>query len=218
MTSYVKYLQYGALPADSIEARRIKVNATLYVLDNGVLYRRSFNSPNLRCLGPRQAANVLSEMHEGLCAQHSAYWTIVARIMRQGYYWQTVYRDTTEIIKTCDACQRHGTVQSLLKYDLILVFSAWPFCKWAIDIVGPTIPKRNQFAVNPFKRWCEELSIKQTFTSVAHLQANGQVEVTNEEIVTGIKARLGLSQTKWVSEVPYVSWTHRAMPKWYRSA
>ncbi|XP_071727249.1 uncharacterized protein [Rutidosis leptorrhynchoides] len=110
MTPYVKYLQDGTLPDSNTEATRIKVSAPLYVLENGVLYRKSFNGPNLRCLAPQQALDVIKEMHEDLCAQHSDYRTVVSRIMRQGYYWQTIYRDTAEIIKACDACQRHGTV------------------------------------------------------------------------------------------------------------
>nr|XP_043615952.1 uncharacterized protein LOC122587853 [Erigeron canadensis] len=36
-----------------------------------------------------------------------------------------------------------------------------------------------QFAENPFKTWCEDMNIRQVFTSVAHPQANGQVEVIN---------------------------------------
>ncbi|XP_071714446.1 uncharacterized protein [Rutidosis leptorrhynchoides] len=121
----------------------------------------------------------------------------------------------TETIKACDACQRHRTVQRLPKYDLISVSSAWLFCKWAIDIVGPfprnvgnaryglpnelVSDKGKQFAENPFKSWCADLSIRQTFTFVAHPQANGQVEVTNKEVVA--------------DEVPYVLWAHRTTPK-----
>ncbi|XP_071697016.1 uncharacterized protein [Rutidosis leptorrhynchoides] len=81
--------------------------------------------------------------------------------------------------------QKSYNVQRLPKYDLIPVSSAWPFCKWAINIVGP------------FNR----------------STANGQVEVTNKEIVAGIKARLGLSQTGWVDELPNVLWAHRTTPK-----
>lgn len=44
-----------------------------------------------------------------------------------------------------------------------------------------------QFAENPFKSWCDELKIKQTFTSVAHPQANGQTEVTNRTLLQGLK-------------------------------
>ncbi|XP_071708645.1 uncharacterized protein [Rutidosis leptorrhynchoides] len=231
------------LPTDVTEARRIKVSAPLYVLENGVLYRKSYSGPNLRCLTPHQAIDVIREMHEGLCAQHSGYTTVVGRIMRQGYYWQTIYRDTAKVIKTCDACQWHGIVQRLPKYDLISVSSAWTFCKWAIDIVRPFLrsvgnakflvvaidffskwveakvlaritgeniktfvwndiifrygllneivsDNGKQFADNPFRSWCEELNIKQTFTSVVHPQANCQVNVTNKEIVADIKARL----------------------------
>ncbi|XP_071714657.1 uncharacterized protein [Rutidosis leptorrhynchoides] len=84
MTPYVKYLQGGTLPDDVTKARRIKISAQFYVLENGVLYRKSFNGPNLRCLAPEQAIDVVKDMHEGLCAQHYGYRTVVARIMRYG--------------------------------------------------------------------------------------------------------------------------------------
>ena len=48
-----------------------------------------------------------------------------------------------------------------------------------------------QFANNPFREWCEELKIKQHFTSVAHPQSNGQTEVTNRTLLQGLKTRLG---------------------------
>ncbi|XP_071741657.1 uncharacterized protein [Rutidosis leptorrhynchoides] len=66
---------------------------------------------------------------------------------------------------------------------------------------------------NPFNDWCQELNIKQTFTSVAHPQANGQCEVTNRDIVLGIKARLGLRRRGWINELPNVLWAHRTNPK-----
>ncbi|KAK9064300.1 hypothetical protein SSX86_015680 [Deinandra increscens subsp. villosa] len=66
-----------------------------------------------------------------------------------------------------------------------------------------------QFADNPFKSWCQELHITQVFTSVAHPQANGQVERTNRSIVTGIKARLGEHGKSWLNELPSVIWALR---------
>ncbi|XP_071708336.1 uncharacterized protein [Rutidosis leptorrhynchoides] len=100
---------------------------------------------------------------------------------------------------------------------MIPVASPWPFYKWAIDIVGPfpTGPGGVKFLFegNPFSDWCQELNIKQTFTSVAHPQANGQCEVTNRDIVLGIKARLGLGRRGWIDELPNVLWAHRTTPK-----
>ena len=48
-----------------------------------------------------------------------------------------------------------------------------------------------QFADNPFRDWCNELNLKQKFTSVAHPQANGQIEVTNRILLQDLKTRLG---------------------------
>ncbi|XP_071699501.1 uncharacterized protein [Rutidosis leptorrhynchoides] len=43
--------------------------------------------------------------------------------------------------------------------------------------------------------------------------ANGQVEVTNRDIVAGIKARLGKHLQGWVDELPHVLWAYRTTPK-----
>ena len=40
-----------------------------------------------------------------------------------------------------------------------------------------------QFQGNRIMEWCENLGIQQRFTSVAHPQANGQVEATNKTLV-----------------------------------
>ncbi|GKA97102.1 reverse transcriptase domain-containing protein [Tanacetum coccineum] len=67
---------------------------------------------------------------------------------------------------------------------------------------------RKQFSNNPFREWCEELQIKQTFTSVAHPQANGQTEVTNRTMLQGLKARLKKAKGKWVEELPNILWAY----------
>ncbi|XP_022040367.1 uncharacterized protein LOC110942913 [Helianthus annuus] len=70
-----------------------------------------------------------------------------------------------------------------------------------------------QFAEKPFKTWCERMHIEQNFASVAHPQANGQVERANRSIVEGIKKRLGKEGVSWADELPHVLWAHRTMPK-----
>ncbi|XP_071712498.1 uncharacterized protein [Rutidosis leptorrhynchoides] len=57
------------------------------------------------------------------------------------------------------------------------------------------------------------MDIQQSFTSVAYPQANGHVEVTNRDIVAGIKARLGKHRQGWVDELQHVLWAHRTTPK-----
>ena len=70
-----------------------------------------------------------------------------------------------------------------------------------------------QFTEGVFPTFCNGLKIKQSFTSVYHPQGNGQVEVTNRDIINGIERRLGRSHQGWVDELPQVLWAHRTHPK-----
>ncbi|XP_071719145.1 uncharacterized protein [Rutidosis leptorrhynchoides] len=180
MTPYLRYLHDGGLPIDKAEARRIRVTAPMYEVVNGALYRKSYNGPLLRCLTNDEALKVVKEMHEGVCSQHSGFRTVASRIMRQGYFWPSLYRDVAEIIKTSKALAKitGENVKKFVWHDIV--------CRYGVpnEIVSDN---GKQFVENPFRSWCEELGIKQNFTSVAHHQANGQVEVTNKEIVAGIK-------------------------------
>ncbi|GKC65299.1 reverse transcriptase domain-containing protein [Tanacetum coccineum] len=70
-----------------------------------------------------------------------------------------------------------------------------------------------QFMDNPFKDWCEKLSITQRFASIKHPQSNGLVKRANRSLGEGIKARLGEGNKNWKEELPYVLWAHRTMIK-----
>ncbi|XP_071718876.1 uncharacterized protein [Rutidosis leptorrhynchoides] len=52
MTPIVEFLNKSTLLIDSIEARKIKMKASMFLLDKGILYRKSFLGPHLRCLNP----------------------------------------------------------------------------------------------------------------------------------------------------------------------
>nr|GEU74075.1 reverse transcriptase domain-containing protein [Tanacetum cinerariifolium] len=70
-----------------------------------------------------------------------------------------------------------------------------------------------QLVNDPFKSWCEKWKIKQMNTTVAHLQANGLVEISNKSLMHGLKARLGRERVGWVDELPNILWAHQTMLK-----
>ncbi|GKB09015.1 hypothetical protein Tco_0837327 [Tanacetum coccineum] len=70
MTLIMEYLKDGTLPGDRKEASKLRIKARQYELLEGVLYRRSFIKPWLRCVGPLQADYVVREIHEGSCMKH----------------------------------------------------------------------------------------------------------------------------------------------------
>ncbi|GJW76532.1 reverse transcriptase domain-containing protein [Tanacetum coccineum] len=71
MTPIIEYLKEGTLPEDKKEASKLRIKARQYELWEGVLYRRSFLKPWLRCVGPLQADYVIREIHEGSCSMHA---------------------------------------------------------------------------------------------------------------------------------------------------
>ena len=71
----------------------------------------------------------------------------------------------------------------------------WRFV-WKNNICRYGIPRifvsnnGKQFDNNTFRDFCSELGIKNHYSSPAHPQANGQVEVTNQSLLNIIKTRL----------------------------
>ncbi|GJT36418.1 reverse transcriptase domain-containing protein [Tanacetum coccineum] len=110
MTPIVEFISKGTLPHEQKDARRIRRTAQRFELRNGVLYRRSFLQPWLRCVGPIQADYVLREIHAGSCSMHSGPRSVVARALRSGYYWPTMHRDARDMIKKCNDCQVHRPI------------------------------------------------------------------------------------------------------------
>ncbi len=92
-TPIIKYLEDGTLPTNVVEARKLKIRATRFVLMQGILYRRGFSLPYLRCLDKLEAEYVMREVHEGICRNHSGARSLVHKLIRAGYYWPTMLKD-----------------------------------------------------------------------------------------------------------------------------
>ena len=84
--SLVSYLKNRVLPDGKEAARKLKVQATRFVLIREVLYKRGFSHPYLRCLGTEEADYVMREVHEGICGNYSGSRSLVHKLMQAGYY------------------------------------------------------------------------------------------------------------------------------------
>ena len=66
-----------------------------------------------------------------------------------------------------------------------------------------------QFDNSAFRDFYTKLDIKNHYSSPAHPQANGQVEVTNRTLLKIIKTRLEGAKGIWPDELPSVLWAYR---------
>ena len=70
-TPLIAYLRSGILLDEKDAARKMKVQASRFVLIRDVLYKRGFSRSYLRCLSHDEADYVMKEVHEGICGNHS---------------------------------------------------------------------------------------------------------------------------------------------------
>ena len=76
-------------------------------------------------------------------------------------------------------------------------------CRYGIPrVLGSDNGK--QFDNSAFRDFCSELGIKNHYSSPAHLQANGQVEVMNWTLLKIIKTWLEGAKGIWLDELPSV--------------
>ncbi|GKV00548.1 hypothetical protein SLEP1_g13219 [Rubroshorea leprosula] len=158
--SIASFLRDGIVPEDRQEAMKLRKKASRYTLVDGVLYKRSFSLPLLRCLNPYEAEYALREVHEGVCGSQVSARTLAHKVLRQGYYWPNMYRDATHFVQKCPKCQffTHLTHQSV--EELTNLVAPWPFAQWGLDLLGPFVKgvggvTHLVVSVDYFTKWVE---------------------------------------------------------------
>ncbi|GKA31604.1 reverse transcriptase domain-containing protein [Tanacetum coccineum] len=185
LTPIHEYLMEEILPEEKRKARVIRHKAGRYVVTNGILYKKSFLGPWLRCVGPLQANYNLTPI--------ASPWPF--------YKWGI------------DIAGPFPEGPGKVKFLIVAIdyYTKWIEAKLVATITGSQIKKfvwdnlvcrfgfpreiisdnGKQFRDNPFKDWSEKLCIRQCFASVKHLQVNGLVERVNRSLGEGIKASNG---------------------------
>ena len=121
------YLSNGILPSDPKEVSKLRARSAIFALLWGTLYKRGFSAPLLKCIGKEDANYILIEVHRGICGNHIGARALAGKTLRQGYYWPTMLKDATELVKKCRICQEHAKVSHLPAKPLASIISPWPF-------------------------------------------------------------------------------------------
>ncbi|VFQ90193.1 unnamed protein product [Cuscuta campestris] len=129
ITELIRYKKDGILPSGETAARLIKRRAPTYVIDscsfseydvndknemdlsvieNGRLYKRSYNGTLLRCVDEARAEEIMEKVHEGVCAAHQGPFSMARRIILQGYFWPTMVKDYAIRAKRCKITTDNG--------------------------------------------------------------------------------------------------------------
>ncbi|KAL0462137.1 UNVERIFIED_CONTAM: hypothetical protein Slati_0101300 [Sesamum latifolium] len=200
-TPIIKWIEEGLLPENRWKAARLKTRATRFIMQEYILYKKSYTHPLLRCLSTEEGIHILQEIHSGCCGAHAGTRILANKALRAGYFWPTMKQDAIRLVSKCERCQKHSSLQCC---------PPAPSCSGGMDIVGPFPLAVGQ---RKFLMVAIDYFTKQRFTTVAHPQANGQVKVTNRILIQGIKRRLERVGGNWAEELTSVLWAYRTTPR-----
>ncbi|KAL0282795.1 UNVERIFIED_CONTAM: Ribonuclease HI [Sesamum radiatum] len=98
-TPIIKWIEEGLLPENRWKAARLKTQATRFIMQEHILYKKSYTHPLLRCLSIEEGIHILQEIHSGCCGAHIGTRTLANKALRAGYFWPTMKQDATQLSK-----------------------------------------------------------------------------------------------------------------------
>jgi len=120
----------------------------------------------MRCLEKDDANHVLKEIHDGPAGGHYGGETTTHKILRAGYYWPTVFRDSHAYIRKCKVCQTTAgrEINPVVPLRPIMIYR--PFQQWGLDVIGEITLNSSQqhkyivTATDYFTRWTEAIPLQ----------------------------------------------------------
>ncbi|XP_050253558.1 uncharacterized protein LOC126699650 [Quercus robur] len=88
----MKFLELRVYPdgAEKREHHSIRMVVVQYILCGGQIYRRSNDGIHLHCLKKEEVKKVMEEIHQGIYGPHMNGRMLAKKILRIGYYWNTM--------------------------------------------------------------------------------------------------------------------------------
>ncbi|XP_022150862.1 uncharacterized protein LOC111018909 [Momordica charantia] len=215
MDPIVEFIK-GNPPQESNEQKKMTRRAARFTHREGMLYRRGFSLPLLKCVTPEEGHYILREIHEGVYGNHSSARSLSAKwgvdiigpfplgkgqtkfaVVAVDYFTKWVEAEALSHIT-------ESRVTSFIWTNIV--------CRFGIPNAIVT-DNGKQFDNAKFKDFCRKLGISHLSSSPAHPKANGQVEAVNKIIKRGLKLRLDSIKGRWAEELPEVLWSYRTTPR-----
>jgi hypothetical protein len=88
------------------KGRALKLKSIKYCLVDQILYWKDPLCVLLRCLDLQEAQRIMSGFHDSLCGGNYFWRTIAYKILRDGYFWPSLFTDVYAKIRACVKCHK----------------------------------------------------------------------------------------------------------------
>ncbi|GKA96617.1 reverse transcriptase domain-containing protein [Tanacetum coccineum] len=90
-----------------------------------------------RCVYGQEVVDILTACHNGPTGRHHGANYTAKKVYDSDFYWPTIYRDSHDLVKSCDSCQRQGKISQNDKMSQNAIQVCEIFDVWGIDFMGP---------------------------------------------------------------------------------
>jgi len=148
-----------------------------------VLFRVNYDGVLLICLEREYVDKVLKELHDGPAHGNFAGDTTAHKILRDGYYWPTLFNDAHTYSRNYKNCQISAGREKRATVPLQLVTVSRPFEQWGLDIIGEITPissKQHKYiltAIDYFTKWEDSISL-------THVNEKVAIQFVEQQLIT----------------------------------
>nr|GEU51054.1 reverse transcriptase domain-containing protein [Tanacetum cinerariifolium] len=188
------------------------------------------------CVHGQEAYDILKACHEGPTGGHRGANLTAKKVFDAGFFWPTIYKDTQNIVKSCDICQRQGKISQRdeMPQNVIQVceiFDVWEakalptndarvvvkFLKSLFARFGTPraiiSDRGTHFCNDKFAKVISKYGVTHRLAIAYHPQTSGQVEVSNRGLKRILERTVGENRASWSEKLDDALWAFRTAYK-----
>ncbi|XP_070035208.1 uncharacterized protein [Nicotiana tomentosiformis] len=116
-----------------------------------------------RCVPEEEQGKIFGGCHSSLYGGHHDGARTAAKVLSCGFYWPTLYKDYSELVKRCDECQWASGILKKNEMPLTTILEIDIFDVWGIHFMGTVVSScRNTYilvAVDYVSKWVEVVDL-----------------------------------------------------------
>nr|GEV47773.1 DNA-directed DNA polymerase [Tanacetum cinerariifolium] len=186
-----------------------------YFWDDPFLFKIYAYQVIRRCVHGQEAIDILKSCHNRPTGGHHGPNYTAKKVFDSGFYWPTFYHDAHDLVKSCDACQRHGKVSQGDEIPQNSIQVCEIFDVWGIDFMGRSCIQEGtniysfgtpraiisdhgtHFCNDQFAKVMLKYGVTHRLTTAYHPQTSRQVEVSNRGLKRILERTVGENRASW---------------------
>ncbi|GKA29291.1 reverse transcriptase domain-containing protein [Tanacetum coccineum] len=125
-----------------------------YFWDDPFLFKICVDQMIRRCVHDKEARYILEACHNGPTGGHHGANLTAKKVFDARFFWPSIYKDSHELVKNCDSCQRQGKISQRDEMPQNSIQVCEIFDVWGIDFMGPFPSSRgNKYVAEILKKF-----------------------------------------------------------------